>query len=200
MMQGFLFGALIALILLVSYSSAEYEDCPNREVQKEFYNMLTLPTVGAPNKISFRSCISRTNETVLADIEGPGCVKQFWLVTGMGNEGRPARCVFTKDSLMMVLRVYYDDETKPSIEAPLGAFFGIYHDRGDQWGNTAEGYGADNALFKISENGAYTWMAPMPFAKRIRITLINENQEDVKMRVWSQVYPTSSILHIYTLD
>eukprot|EP00981_Chlorochromonas_danica_P003436 scaffold654_cov207-Ochromonas_danica.AAC.21 len=87
----------------------------------------------------------------------------------------------------MVLRIYYDDSPTPAVEAPLGAFFGIYHDHDDSWGNTFSGYGADNNLFKISENGAFTLVAPLPFAKRIEFTLINEDPKEIKMRVWSQI-------------
>lgn len=148
--------------------------------------MLTLPVDGYPNKIAFRSCVSRTNETVIADIEGPGVVRVFWLVTGMGSQGRPQRCVWTKDALMMVLRVYFDHEAIPSIEAPLGALFGIYHDLRDNWGNTASGYGADTSLFKISENGALSLTVPMPFL-HVRFTIMNEVPYEVKMRIWAQV-------------
>eukprot|EP00981_Chlorochromonas_danica_P002938 scaffold600_cov193-Ochromonas_danica.AAC.14 len=99
----------------------------------------------------------------------------------------PSRPKRTKDAMMMVLRIYYDESSIPAVEAPLGAFFGIYHDYDDSWGNTFSGYGADNNLFKISENGTFTLLAPLPFAKRIKFTLINEDPRDIKMRVWSQI-------------
>eukprot|EP01039_Chlorochromonas_danica_P006874 gene6874-7598_t len=189
-----LFDLLLVLLLpLVVYSNLDQSlrnssVCPSTETVTSFHGMLTLPKLRVPNKIAFRSCISRTQETVLADIEGPGCVKLFWLVTGMGaSPTRPKRCVRTKDAMMMVLRIYYDDSPTPAVEAPLGAFFGIYHDHDDSWGNTFSGYGADNNLFKISENGAFTLVAPLPFAKRIRFTLINEDPRDIKMRLWSQI-------------
>lgn len=156
-------------------------------MRSEFHDMLTLPVLRYPNKISFRSCVSRENETVIADVKGPGVVRMLWLVTGMGAEGRPARCVWTKDSLMMVLRVYFDNELTPSIESPLGALFGVYHDLQDAWGGPANSYGADNTLFKISENGALTLTIPMPFQRNLRVTLQNEVPEDVKMRIWAQV-------------
>eukprot|EP01039_Chlorochromonas_danica_P001490 gene1490-1624_t len=189
-----LFGLLLALLPLAIYSNLDHyslrnsSTCPNTETVASFHSMLTLPKLRVPNKIAFRSCISRTLETVLADIEGPGCIKLFWLVTGMGTSpSRPKRCVRTKDAMMMVLRIYYDDSPTPAVEAPLGAFFGIYHDHDDSWGNTFSGYGADNNLFKISENGAFTLVAPLPFAKRIKFTLINEEPRDIRMRVWSQI-------------
>jgi hypothetical protein len=151
--------------------------------------MLNLPSDYAPGKISFRSCVSHTSETVVADIGGPGCVRIFWLVTGMGKSlTRPKHCVMTRDALMMIVRIYFDGSATPCIEAPLGSLFGIHHDLGDSWGNLEEAYGADNSMFKVSENGAMSLVAPMPFANGCRITLQDENPDHrVKMRVWAQV-------------
>ncbi|RYY88815.1 DUF2961 domain-containing protein [archaeon] len=33
----------------------------------------------------------------------------------------------------MVLRVYFDGETVPSVRVPLGPMFGIFHDIGDKY-------------------------------------------------------------------
>jgi hypothetical protein len=90
---------------------------------------------------------------------------------------------------MMIVRIYFDGSTTPSVESPLGPLFGIHHGTGEVWGNEKDGYGADNSLFKISENGAYSLIAPMPFASRCRITIKDENSKTLKtpMRVWAQV-------------
>lgn len=164
------------------------EGCPSTEVQRYFNGMLKMPVAFDTHKVSFRSCVSHENETVIADIGGAGSVQQFWIVTGMGNRPRrPKNCVYSLDALLMVIRVYVDGETEPSIEAPLGPLFGIHHNIGDNWGRPNP-YGADNSLFKISENGAFTLVAPMPFARGIRITIQDESpDETVRMRIWSQV-------------
>ncbi|KAL6070061.1 hypothetical protein QOT17_007119 [Balamuthia mandrillaris] len=169
---------------------------PGHGLVRDFHNMLLLPGEFVSNKISFRSCVSHDSETVVADIHGPGCIRLLWMVTGMGNrKARPKACVYTRDALMMVLRVYFDGSTTPSIEAPLGSLFGIHHENEDRWGNLDDGYGADNILFKVSQNGALSLLAPMPFANGCRITLQDENPDmSVKMRMWVQVsyyqYPT----------
>eukprot|EP00981_Chlorochromonas_danica_P006502 scaffold1403_cov180-Ochromonas_danica.AAC.29 len=186
---------IFLLIIAIASSAASIESnkkdnknnpplpCPSYTTIKEFHNLITLPEVAVPNKISFRSCVSRKRETVVASIEGPGT----------GNKDRPERCVRTQDAMMMILRIYYDDSSTPSVEAPLGAFFGIYHNREDSWGNTKSGYGADNSLFKISENGAFTLIAPLPFEKRIKITLVNEDPQNVSMRAWAQRGPVLAL-------
>ncbi len=47
----------------------------------------------------------------LADIAGPGAIRQIWLT--------PAGCPWR----MLVLRMYWDDQERPSVECPLGDFF-----------------------------------------------------------------------------
>ncbi len=48
----------------------------------------------------------------MADIEGPGAIQQMWM-TPIGNWR------------FSILRFYCDDETEPSVEAPIGDFFGL---------------------------------------------------------------------------
>jgi len=49
----------------------------------------------------------------LADIKGPGCINQFW-ITASAEEFRT-----------LVLRMYWDNEKTPSVEAPMGDFFAM---------------------------------------------------------------------------
>lgn len=55
---------------------------------------------------------------VLADLDGPGVITHFWNTTASLNP-------FSGRSL--VLRIYWDGAEKPSVEAPLGDFFGVGH-------------------------------------------------------------------------
>ena len=59
----------------------------------------------------------KSKETVLlADIEGPGIIKHIYFTTILPNplEFRNA-----------VIRMYWDYEKSPSVEVPLGDFFGV---------------------------------------------------------------------------
>src|SRR5436189_141552 len=55
---------------------------------------------------------------VMADLKGPGVVSHIWL-TAADNEFAWPRLVR--------LRVYYDGKKTPSIDVPLGDFFGVGH-------------------------------------------------------------------------
>ena len=48
--------------------------------------------------------------TVLADIKGQGAIKHIWLTDAAGSR-------------QLILRIYFDGQTKPAVEAPVGDFF-----------------------------------------------------------------------------
>ncbi len=63
--------------------------------------------------------VIRPGETaVLGEIEGPGCVRHVWMTTTAvpGEE---------HDLLGLVLRMFWDAEATPSVETPVGDFFGV---------------------------------------------------------------------------
>ncbi|MBX7257926.1 MAG: DUF2961 domain-containing protein [Candidatus Hydrogenedentes bacterium] len=95
---------------------------------------------------------------VLGDLEGPGVITHIWTTIN-------AKDPFYERSL--VLRVYYDGAEKPSVEAPLGDFFGV--------GN---GIAADFASTPVANSAfgrARSCFWHMPFRQRAKVTLTNES-------------------------
>jgi len=110
---------------------------------------------------------------VLADIEGSGCIQRFYFTTI--KSGGLLR--------QLVLRMYWDGETAPSVEAPLGDFFLAPHG----WARNLQ-----TALVTVnpgdsgSDSHGFNSYLPMPFATRARITL--ENQSGAKLdRFWYHI-------------
>ena len=96
---------------------------------------------------------------VIADLQGPGVVTHIWF-TGAANEFAWPR--------LFRLRAYYDGKKTPSVDAPLGDFFGV--------GN---GYEADlnSSMVRDTSLGrARNSYWPMPFRKSCRITVTNEGR------------------------
>ena len=91
----------------------------------------------------------------LADIEGPGAIQHLWM-TG------PAPQRFH------ILRIYWDGQDTPSVECPLGDFFG------QGWGKTAL---LNSLPVCVNPGSAYNCYWEMPFRKRCRITLTNMGAE-----------------------
>lgn len=118
----------------------------------------------------------KAGETVtLADIEGPGCITEFF---------------FTSDHPFlseMVLRFYWDDEAEPSVEVPAGAFFCIGHDRAP--------HTVSSLPVTVAPVRGCSCYWDMPFRRRARITLTHEGTRDanvVAYRVLYQLRPVAA--------
>jgi len=110
----------------------------------------------------------------LADIEGPGTIRHIWLTT------------HSKQELLRgcVIRAWWDDQPHPSIEAPLGDFFGFAHGGTPAFQSCAHSVGA--AL------GMNIWL-PMPFLKRARFEISNE--ASVRLPLFYQIDYTTGDAH-----
>ncbi|MGO8786286.1 MAG: DUF2961 domain-containing protein [Terriglobia bacterium] len=99
---------------------------------------------------------------VLADLQGPGIVTHLW-VTVADNEYAWPR--------LLRLRVYYDGDKTPSVDAPLGDFFAVGHG----YERNLNSLVVHNASFGRAHNSYW----PMPFRKSCRITVTNEGRRRV---------------------
>lgn len=97
---------------------------------------------------------------VLMDEKGPGIVTHFWNTVSASD-------IFYARSL--VLRIYYDGLDKPSVEVPLGDFYGV--------GHGAERSFTSQPVVTSSNGRSRVCYWQMPFRESIRITVTNENQE-----------------------
>ena len=70
----------------------------------------------------------------------------------------------------LVLRIYWDGESEPSVETPVGDFFGL---------NLGEYVLYESALLTVAPVKALNAYFPMPFRKSARITVTNECTQPV---------------------
>lgn len=114
-------------------------------------------------KVNPYAIIEAGKTFTMAEITGPGAVQHIWL-TPTGNWR------FT------ILRIYWDDETTPSVEVPLGDFFGM------GWGEYAH---LNSLAVCVNPGSAFNSYWVMPFRKKCKITL--ENIAAEKVRIFYQV-------------
>ena len=108
-------------------------------------------------------------KTDFATIQGSGIIRHIWCTLKSSFEdGTP-----TKNHLRRtVLRMYWDDEAEPSVEAPIGDFFGM-------------GFGIsrhfESAAFSMNphEGRGFCCYFPMPFRKGARLELENKSDAEV---------------------
>ncbi len=99
----------------------------------------------------------------MAGIDGPGAIQQIWM-TPTGNWRHS------------ILRVYWDHEETPSIECPVGDFFGM------GWGEYAP---LSSLAVCVNPGSAFNCYWEMPFRKHCRMTL--ENRDDAEMVLYYQI-------------
>lgn len=102
---------------------------------------------------------------VLGEIEGAGCVRRIWITTTAEDPHYLRK---------MLLRMYWDGEKEPSVEAPLGDFFGV-------------GHGVANHFISLPLNmitgpmignrAAMNCFFPMPFSSSARFELENDSKK-----------------------
>ena len=98
---------------------------------------------------------------ILADIEGPGCICHLWFT--MMNKPQDEKYLLRR----VILRMYWDGEQTPSVEAPIGDFFGMGHGVSKNF--------VSEPLQMSPENGkGFNCWFPMPFAQKARIEVENQ--------------------------
>ncbi len=98
--------------------------------------------------------------TVL-DADGPGTISHIWFTIATNEAYHLKR---------IVLRIYWDGEATPSVETPVGDFFGLGLGVYNSWQSQMLSVGNDKAM-----NSYF----PMPFGRHARITITNEGKQPV---------------------
>ena len=98
-------------------------------------------------------------KAILAEMEGPGVITRIWVT------------IDSRDPYFLrriVLRMFWDGETTPSVEVPVGDFFG-----------TGFEYKHYFSEFVGMTSGGYFSYFPMPFQKSARIEVENQTGQEV---------------------
>jgi hypothetical protein len=114
----------------------------------------------------FRHVDPAQTVTVL-DENGPGQISHIWFTIADDEKYHLKR---------IVLRIYWDNESTPSVEAPIGDFFGLGNGEYFLYQSIPLSVGADKAL---------NCFFPMPFQKHARITVTNEGSQAVDALYWN---------------
>ena len=144
----------------------------------EYHNIKQISThhhAGPKNHMDFVS-IGPNESYKFEEIEGPGIINCIWFTISPYWRGTIGLIwnlyKFMKYSQMdtlkkVILKIYFDDEKKASVEAPLGDFFGVgfgkyihYHSR-----------------YLGMTSGGYVCYFPMPFRKSCQIELVNTHKK-----------------------
>jgi len=111
---------------------------------------------------------------ILLDADGPGTVSHIWFTVDTPEPYHLKR---------LVLRMYWDNETDPSVEAPLGDFFGQGLGEYVSW---------SSQMLSVGNQKALNAFFPMPYRKHARITITNDGKLSVSSFYFNIDYRTES--------
>jgi hypothetical protein len=116
--------------------------------------------LGVGWKISPSVIIGSGATLPMATIDGPGRITHIWLTTHSSNWRT------------LVLRAYWDHESEPAIEVPLGDFFA------NGWGRFAQ---VSSSMIAANPHGGFNCYWPMPFQRYAELTVENLGAVDAEL-------------------
>ncbi|MEZ4670062.1 MAG: glycoside hydrolase family 172 protein [Anaerolineae bacterium] len=119
----------------------------------------------------------------IANIDGAGSIKHIWM-TMWSDDKYTLRKV--------LLKMYWDGETSPSVETPIGDFFGMGHSLTKNF--------VSLPLQMSPENGrSFNCWFPMPFETGARIEVVNETNHKLNFYFYIdyESYPVGTIMADY---
>ncbi|HXS77208.1 MAG TPA: glycoside hydrolase family 172 protein [Terracidiphilus sp.] len=112
----------------------------------------------------------------LLDVNGPGVITHIWFTINSDDH------MHLKN---LVLRAWWDGESSPSIEAPIGDFYGLM---------LGEYFNYQSALLAVAPQKALNCYFQMPFGSAARITLTNEGKVRTNSLYFAVDYTTVAAL------
>ena len=124
-----------------------------------------------PNSNNDNSNVAPGRRKILLDAKGPGVVTHIWM-TFLGPEPQPWAKNGSANHQEMLLRMYWDGNPRPAVEAPVGDFF-------------ANSFGQRSEVISlpviVEDADSYNCFWHMPFRKSARIEIVNESEKPISL-------------------
>jgi hypothetical protein len=157
---NFLFAGVLCLLPEALFAQSQFPSKSDLTQPQDYVLKRVSSYDRSGGNADFRE-IAPGETLTLMDVDGPGVLTHIWFTLWSQEEYHLKKLVF---------RIYWDRETAPSVEAPLGDFFGLglgdYH----PW---------ESELLSVANEHALNSFFPMPFQKHARLTVSNEGQTKV---------------------
>lgn len=157
----FLLFFFLTLQMSTSAIPAENQDMLSQLGQQQNYTSKRISSYDRTGGNNDRLSIEPGKTAVLAEIKGPAAIHHIWVtISAEPFYGRK-----------IILRMYWDGEESPSVEVPIGDFFGVGHGLNRNFSSIP---------INCSSNGrARNCYWYMPFQSSGRITATNEGTRTV---------------------
>lgn len=109
--------------------------------------------------------IRNGEKRIIFDVKGTGIINHIWITMG------PEPAVLSRNDI--IIRMYWDGNEHPSVESPIGPFFG------QGWNESYLFTSAPLAATPTDGMGLVSYFA-MPFEKGGRIEILNQSGKDIR--------------------
>lgn len=116
---------------------------------------------GANDDGNWKNKITPGETRLLGEAIGPGIIKHIWITIASFEPYHLKK---------IVLRIYWDGEEHPSVETPIGDFFGL---------GLGKYYLYESKFTSVGSQRALNANFPMPFRKSAKITVTNEGEQSI---------------------
>lgn len=124
-----------------------------------------------PNSNADNRTVKPGETRVLMNEKGPGAITHIW-VTFLGPEPHTWAKNGSANHQEMLLRIYYDGDERPGVEAPVGDFF-------------ANCFGKRSEVISlpviVEDADSYNCFWRMPFRKSVRVEIVNESEKNISL-------------------
>ena len=122
-----------------------------------------------PNSNRDNQSVPPGETKVLLEADGPGVITHMW-ITFLGPEPHPWAKTGSATHQEMLLRIYYDGDERPGVEAPVGDFFA------NCFGERRE---VISVPVVVEDADSYNCFWHMPFRKSVRIEIVNQSEKRI---------------------
>ncbi len=165
-MRRFLLGCFLMSLASAVYGQAPANSLSNLTKPQDYVLKRASSYDRSGGNEDYRS-LAPGDTLPLLDTAGPGEISHIWVTIASGENFHLKK---------IVLRIFWDGETSPSVEAPIGDFFGLGLGSYFLYQSTPLAVGGDKAL---------NCFFPMPFQKQARVAVTNEGHERVGALYWN---------------
>jgi hypothetical protein len=156
-------SALRALALACAASGAFAGDLSQLPVLKSYTaeRASSTDSTGANDDGNWKNAIKPGEQRTIASLDGPGIITHIWFTISTTEQYHLKK---------IVLRMYWDRESLPAVETPVGDFFGL---------GLGEYFSYESGPLSVGSQKALNCYFPMPFRRSARITVTNEGQQPI---------------------
>jgi hypothetical protein len=178
----FLVAALATIVVLPRFEAAQSLGGMFPDItQQQDYVSRRVSSYDATGANADNKLLAGGQTLTVFDEPGPGDITHIWFTLSSHEP------LYLKK---LVLRIYWDSESTPSVEAPIGDFYGL---------GLGENIPYQSLPLAVGNSEALNCYFPMPFQRRGKITLTNEGTSEARVyynvdyRVYKDTLPAGKL-------